>query len=240
MDEAYRVAYARLHREHWWWRSREDLIVETLRRLDVGGRGNVLDVGCGAGVLFPRLAELGEVEGVEVDAATARSDPTHAPRIHVGRFDPSFEPGKRYALILLLDVLEHMEDPLSALQHAVRLLDDRGAIVATVPAFDWLWTSHDELNHHLRRYSRSSFERLARAAGMRISSSRYFFRWLVAAKLAVRAVELLRPTAPRPPRVPPGPVNRALYRLSRGEEALLGRLPLPLGTSLLVVGRRGG
>jgi hypothetical protein len=67
---------------------------------------------------------------------------------------------------------------------------------------------------------------------------RYFFRWTAVAKVATRIAEALIAGKPKPPRVPPAPINKALYGLSRLEEKLLGRLPLPLGSSLLVVGGR--
>ena len=66
MREDYALAYRRLYQEHWWWRAREALLVRELSRLRLppsGGR--LLDVGCGDGLFFERLAEFGAVEGVE-------------------------------------------------------------------------------------------------------------------------------------------------------------------------------
>ena len=63
MDPEYGLAYRELYRRHWWWRAREELIVRTLRSLrpPAAGRGTTLDVGCGDGLLFDRLAEFGAV-----------------------------------------------------------------------------------------------------------------------------------------------------------------------------------
>lgn len=240
MEDAYRKCYRELYFNHWWWRAREETVVETLRRAGVQPGGYVLDVGCGGGLMFPRLAEFGEVEGIEVDAAAASEGPAQSNRIYVRPFDRSFQPGRRYALILLLDVLEHLEDAGAALAYAVELLAESGLVLVTVPALNYLWTTHDDLNQHLRRYSKGSFERLAREAGLNIRDSRYFFHWLAATKLAVRAKERLVPTQPKPPAIPPPLVNRLLYRASRWEELLLRRLPVPFGNSLLVVGDRAG
>jgi len=235
MHEAYRKVYRELYFGHWWWLAREEVVIETLRRAGVKGGGRVLDVGCGCGLLFPRLAEFGEVEGIEVDAASAREGAARY-AIHVGSFDRTFQPGRRYALILLLDVLEHLEDPKAALSYAVELLVESGVVLATVPALNCLWTTHDDLNQHLRRYSKTSFARLAYEAELKVHYSRYIFQWLAAAKLLVRATESFVPTMPKPPLIPPPLVNRILYRASRWEEVLLRRLPMPFGNSLLVVG----
>jgi hypothetical protein len=138
--------------------------------------------------------------------------------------------------MLFLDVLEHMDDPQTALSHAASLMEDGGVVLVTVPAFRHLWTTHDVLNHHVTRYSRREITGLL-ARHFTIERSRYLFRWVYPVKLAQRAVEALRRPDPSPPTVPPRIVNRGLYALSRAEEALVGRIPVPWGSSVLVVAR---
>ncbi|HET7459424.1 MAG TPA: class I SAM-dependent methyltransferase [Gemmatimonadaceae bacterium] len=239
MDADYGQAYRDLYRRHWWWRARESLIVRTLRARLAGRRGNVLDVGCGDGLFFDRLAEFGDVvEGVEPAAALVSSDGPHRGAITIAPFDERFRPGKRYALIVMLDVLEHMPEPARALRHALSLLEPDGTFLATVPAFEALWTTHDDVNHHYTRYTRASFAALAAESGLRIDAARYFFHWTFPAKLLTRALEAVTRPTPASPRVPPAAVNEALYRLSLLEQRTLGRLPLPFGSSLMVVGGR--
>ena len=244
MDTGYGARYRELFERHWWWRARERVILDALRahRPAAGWRA-VLDVGCGDGLFFDALSRLEGggvtlVEGVEPAAALVSPDGPHRERIHVVPFDERFRPGRRYSLVLMLDVLEHLEDPAAALRHALDLLEPDGVFLATVPAFMALWTRHDELNHHFTRYDRKSFCALAAAGGLRIAECRYFFRWTAVAKLATRAVESLVPGAPASPSIPPTAINRSLYGLSRMEEWLAGALPVPFGSSLLVVGGR--
>jgi 2-polyprenyl-3-methyl-5-hydroxy-6-metoxy-1,4-benzoquinol methylase len=242
MDLAYGARYRELYQRHWWWRARERVILRALRDHEPeAGWRNALDVGCGDGLFFDELAKLPGmqlVEGVEPSSALVSEDGPHRAYIHVRPFDTSFDVGRRYSLIVMLDVLEHLSDPGAALRHAVSLLDPGGVLVATVPAFMSLWTRHDDLNHHYTRYTQGSFRALATAAGLRIDRSRYFFHWTAAAKLATRIKEALIPGTPVSPSVPPPPVNRALYALSRLEEIALGGLPVPFGSSLLIVGSR--
>ncbi|MEO6525371.1 MAG: class I SAM-dependent methyltransferase [Gemmatimonadaceae bacterium] len=241
MDDGYGAKYRDLFERHWWWRAREQVILRALEvHRPAGGWRSVLDVGCGDGLFFDRLAALDGVElveGVEPAAALVSPDGPHRARIHVMPFDACFDPGRRYSLVLMLDVLEHLEDPVGALRHALALLEPDGVFVATVPAFMALWTRHDDLNHHFTRYDKRSFGALAEAAGLEADEMRYFFRWTAGAKLVARAREALLPGEPSLPTVPAGPINRALYLMSRLEEALLGAVPLPFGSSLLVVGR---
>ena len=244
MDSGYGARYRELFERHWWWRARERVILQALRahRPAAGWRA-VLDVGCGDGLFFDELSRLEGVtlvEGVEPAGALVSPDGPHRARIHVVPFDERFQPGRRYSLVLMLDVLEHLEDPAAALRHALELLEPDGVFLATVPAFMSLWTRHDELNHHYTRYDRRSFRALAASAGLRIADCRYFFRWTAVAKLATRLVESLAAGAPASPSIPPAAINRGLYGLSRMEERLLGALPVPFGSSLLVVGGRRG
>lgn len=235
MDKNYAAEYRRLHEEHWWWRSREEAVFGLLRTLDPG-RGNqrILDVGCGDGLMFNQLAQFGAVEGVEIDRSIVSEDNPWQDNIHIAPFDENFKPGKTYDRILMLDVLEHLPDPAGALRHALGLLAPRGKLVVTVPAFRLLWTTHDELNHHYTRYTRRSFRKLTDGAA-RIQQDRYLFHWLFLAKLLVRAKEMLVPSAPQPPRVPPRWLNNLLYCVTRCEERWLQFLNIPLGGSYLAV-----
>ena len=240
MDSEYGRHYRDLYQRHWWWRARERLILDVLRaHRPASGWRNVLDVGCGDGLFFDELARLDGVklvEGVEPDASLVSPNGPHYGRIHVAPFDARFQPGRRYSLVLMLDVLEHLPDPTAAVSHAMSLLEPDGIFLATVPAFMSLWTRHDELNHHYTRYTQHSFREMAGGAGLNIRTARYFFHWLAAAKVATRLKEALVAGAPDVPNVPATPVNRVLYALSRFEERVIGAARLPFGSSLMVLG----
>ncbi len=127
MDPKYGEAYRELFEKHWWWRSRSELIIDRLRQLRTGhrrdgARKRILDIGCGDGLFFDRLAEFGNVEGVEPSIDLVSPDNPHRNRIYVCPFDENFRPGKQYSLITMLDVLEHLDDPMGALRHALDLL----------------------------------------------------------------------------------------------------------------------
>lgn len=237
MDQEYGARYRELYRRHWWWRARESAILGALRRLQpASGWGTILDIGCGDGLFFDELSGLGQVEGVEPEAGLLDPRGKWRSAIHAVPFDAGFQPTTRYGLILLLDVLEHMEHPAAALSQAVSLLAPGGVILVTVPAFEALWTGHDDLNHHLRRYTRSQFRALALAAGLRIERERYLFQWVAVAKLAARMVEALRRGGPALPTIPPEPINRLLAFASRLEARVASRVPIPFGSSLMVTG----
>jgi 2-polyprenyl-3-methyl-5-hydroxy-6-metoxy-1,4-benzoquinol methylase len=237
VDQTYGEAYRELYTKHWWWRSRTEFILKTLRELPGSGtRNEILDIGCGDGLFFDRLAEFGNVEGVEPSPELVSKDNPHRDRIHICPFDANFQPDKRYSLVLMLDVLEHLPNPVAALRHALDLLHPDGQAIITVPAFMSLWTSHDVLNHHYTRYTKSRFRIVAEQAGFRICAERYFFHWTCPIKLAARCVESILPSKPKPPGIPATFVNSALFWLSLAEQETLTRLPMPFGSSLMIVG----
>lgn len=240
MDPRYGERYRDLFDRHWWWRARTEFIIDTLRRLQPPqGWPMILDIGCGDGLFFNRLREFGEVEGVEPFAELVRNDNPDRSRIYTCPFDDRFQPGKRYSLILMLDVLEHLEDPVAALRHALTLLTAGGCFVLTVPAFNVLWTNHDVLNHHFIRYTKSTFRDVARQAGLQILQQRYLYQWTFFAKLGVRLYERLFSPELKAASVPPTWVNGLLCWVSRIEQRTITRAPMPFGSSLMVIGGVG-
>jgi SAM-dependent methyltransferase len=234
VDPSYAQRYRELAVRHWWWRARNDCVRSVVRQL-LDGRGDaaILDIGCGDGVLFPFLSEFGHVEGIEPDPTVVSADSPWRDRIRIQPFDESFNPGRRYDLILMLDVLEHFEDPLRTLEHVARLLGDGGRVLVTVPAFRLLWTHHDDLNRHFHRFTKRQLSDVVDAAGLEVMDSWYLFHWLFAAKLAQRARE--RVIGPPPPEeVPADRINEALYRLCSFEQRVAGR-HVPFGSTVIAV-----
>jgi 2-polyprenyl-3-methyl-5-hydroxy-6-metoxy-1,4-benzoquinol methylase len=234
VDPSYAQRYRELAVRHWWWRARNECVRSVVRQLlDRRHDAAILDIGCGDGVLFPFLSEFGQLQGIEPDPTVVSDDSPWRDRIRIQPFDESFNPGRRYDLILMLDVLEHFEDPLRTLKHVARLLGDGGRVLVTVPAFKLLWTHHDDLNRHFHRFTKRQLSNVVGAAGLEVMESWYLFHWLFAAKLVQRAKE--RITGPPPPEeVPADRINEALYRLCTAEQRVAGR-HVPFGSSVIAV-----
>ena len=184
------------------------------------------------GYFFPALEAFGKPQGVELDPRAASETERRAGRIYIGAFDRTFRPKERFGLVLMLDVLEHVDDDVDALRHAASLLEDGGRILVTVPAHQRLWTAHDGWNRHRRRYSRKALNRAVREAGLELVSEAYLFHWLVPLKLLVRLKETLAGPSRHPASVPPSPINGLALGISRLENLLFHRHRLPFGISL--------
>jgi len=233
VDPNYSAYYRQLYENHWWFRMRERWVLQVLRQnCPANGWGSILDVGCGDGLLFDRLMEFGDVEGIETSREIVDPANPQFQKIHIGPFDDSFRPGKQYSLILLLDVLEHIPDPGAALRRCESLLKPGGSLLVTVPAFNVVWTNHDVLNHHMTRYRRATLLPLLQKAGFKVEDSAYWFQWAFPVKLAQRFTEKLFRLRPANPKIPLAAVNRALCWLCALEHSILGPLHLPFGTTL--------
>jgi 2-polyprenyl-3-methyl-5-hydroxy-6-metoxy-1,4-benzoquinol methylase len=239
VDPAYGEKYRDLYQNHWWWRARTELIVDELRRLPpVDGSRAILDIGCGDALFFDRLSEFGEVEGIEPCAELIDPANPHRARIHVGPFDESFQPARKYSLILMLDVLEHLDNPVGALRRVSELLEVNGKFVATVPAFMALWTNHDVINHHRTRYTKATLHEIAAQTDLRILEERYFYHWTCPVKLAVAIIERTFHSEPQPAQISARWINELLYRISRMEQRMLTPLSIAFGSSLLMIANK--
>ena len=244
MRADYAEQYRRLWEEHWWWRSRERFVLRVLERLKLPREAQILDVGCGDGLFFPSLERLGTVDGLEADRSLLR-DTGISTRIKVGRLDRSFNPGPIYDLVVMLDVLEHIEDDLESMESALDALKPDGKIVLTVPALEVLWSEHDVVNQHYRRYDKTRLKAVMAAAGFEVESVNFFFGWTVAPLLVRR---LIHPavknfdaeTSTDLVTIPPPLVNRAMQRLSEFDHWLGERVRWPIGSSLIAIGTRPG
>lgn len=239
MQAEYAQRYRTLWNEHWWWRSRESLLVGWIERLHRRTPlRRILDVGCGDGLFFNRLERFGDVEGLESDATLLR-DPRWTEAIRVGSLGAGFRADKQFDLLLLLDVLEHIENDADALLSAYSALRPGGHLLATVPALTLLWSRHDEVNAHYRRYKPGGLRSVVEAAGFEVETIRFFFFWAVVPMLFRR---WLAPggggTADYEVTIPPTPINRALMLVSRCDHVLGRFLRWPWGSSLLVIARR--
>ena len=205
MDAHYAAAYPDLYARHWWWRAREDMLLRKIRRLLADVRdARILDVGCGAAMFFDALEAFGHVEGVESDLAAAERSGRWRARIVVGDLDETFIPAAPFDLILMLDVLEHIARPETVLARARQILRPNGRILITVPAFTWLWTSHDEMNHHRHAILHADTPRTSSAdpAWWHWRPVTCFSRWLCRSSWPVRRNQLFR-ERPRVPNIPP-------------------------------------
>jgi dolichyl-phosphate beta-glucosyltransferase len=242
-DHANAALLADADRAHWWFRSKAALVASALHhtKRPHDERGWLVDIGGGAGGVTSLLGwPPGRVAVLEGNRGLA----TQAERRHglnavqalvdrVPLADGAVE------VVCLLDVIEHLHDPVTALREAARVLGPGGRLVVTVPAHRWLWSAADVQLGHVRRYQRRTLRAELAAAGFEPVLLTHVFSWLVGPVLLQRRLlsggraelGLDRRSAT---------IDAASMVLTFAERKLLGRVALPLGTSILCVARPAG
>jgi SAM-dependent methyltransferase len=238
MDPVYVAAHAQHDRDHWWFRGRLAVLLAVLERRLPRRRLRLVELGCGSGSVLAALARYGEAVGVEVDDALRGAAVARGLDVRRGALPDALpvEPGSA-DVVLLLDVLEHVEAEEPALAAARKVLAPGGLFVATVPAYRWLWSAHDVVLGHRRRYTRPEIRALVAGAGFRLERATYFSTLLLP---PIAVVRLGRRLAGRDDhdlkRLPPA-LNAALAALFALERHLVSRVDLPFGSSVLLLAR---
>jgi SAM-dependent methyltransferase len=229
---------------HWWFRGRRRIVSGELARLPLPADARILDVGCGSGRMFDALSVYGELSGLDMNSesvAIARGRGYVDVREGLVEQLP-WAPGT-FALITMLDVLEHTADDRVALRELRRVTRPGGYLLVTVPAYQALWANHDVLNQHYRRYSRTMLRRAALASGWQVQRMTFFNSFLLAPAAAVRLSQRLRRERPEEHRADLEIGPRWLYPVLelplRAEAYWLEReRTLPAGLSLMGLLRR--
>jgi SAM-dependent methyltransferase len=234
--DAYREM-AELDQKLWWYRARRDVLADLIRReVKPGKHARILEIGCGTGHNLPMLGAFGHVDAVELDDESRAIAEKRLGRAIINSPLPELAGvSGDYDLIAALDVIEHIDDDEAALAAIAGKLKHGGKFVMTVPAHKWMWSAHDLVNHHKRRYSKASLKQLIEGSPLKLEKVGYFNSLLFPLAVAQRVSSKVRGKDDADVKLPPRPLNAALEAVFRAERHLVGRLPLPPGLSLFAV-----
>ena len=200
---------------HWYYRSKARL-VRMLLADDTRDGGHLIDVGAGSGFFSEYLlanTSLGSAECIDPNYPRLKAARVAGKEV-LFRREPT---GVAPRIILMMDVIEHVDDPVALLRRYARAAEPSTAVLVTVPAYDWLWSGHDEFLGHRRRYTRRLLTEQLEQAGFSVDRCGYFFLSLLP---VVAMVRLLRNRSDGPAR---SDMTRAPTLLGAILEAVLGR-----------------
>jgi SAM-dependent methyltransferase len=223
---------------HWWYRGRRRVLRAVLSRLGLPGNARLLDAGCGSGRMLDELAAYGRVTGVDASRAAVAVARGRGHDVVVAKVERLPFASSRFDLVTCLDVVEHTPDDRRTLSELRRVTRPGGRLLVTVPAYPSLWSAHDEVNHHYRRYRRRSLLDAARDAGWTPVTSTHFNTLLLPPEALVRLAARRRPAGARRSDLERTPawLDGVLELPMRVEAALVGRgVCLPAGLSLLAL-----
>jgi SAM-dependent methyltransferase len=202
----------------------------------------ICELGCGTGGNLAAVAERHDVVGVECSPlALEYARRRLGNRVIRGSLPNDISlPANSFDVVLLTDVLEHIEDDTASARMALRLLRPGGIVVATVPAYQWLYSPRDAAHHHFRRYSKSRFHDLWRGGDAKVALLSHYNTLLFPLAALVRMASrfILDRGNSGDLAIPPKFVNNLFAGIMRSEVNVLGRMALPFGLSLIAVIRR--
>lgn len=250
MDLTYEAKYHQLEEQHWWFASRRDAVYDLIKSLQLPPTAAILEIGCSGGPLMQRLRAAGyaDLTGIDVsEPAIELAQARGVPDVSVMDGAALEFANGRFDLVIASDVLEHIEDEATALSEWTRVLKPGGQLLVFVPAHSYLWSDHDVVNHHFRRYSRKGLVAALGRAGMRTQRSSF---WNAAMYFPTAALRLGRRlvSGPISPEKKPGdtgdlhhfagPVNSVLLQWVKVENRLLRHFNLPLGVSVFALAQK--
>jgi SAM-dependent methyltransferase len=238
MERAVFDRMAEQDQVHWWYVARRRILADLIaREIALPDNARLLEIGCGTGHNLEMLGRFGRLDAIELDPA-ARALASR--RLGHAVSDAALPelPGvadRSYHLVALLDVLEHVDGDEAALRSIAAKLAPNGRILVTVPAYQWMWSAHDEAHHHKRRFSKRGLRQVAGRAGLKVERIGYFNSLLFPLAAAVRLAGKAIGKSESDDKLPPAPLNRLFQSIFGLERHLVGRVPLPAGVSLFAI-----
>lgn len=244
--------------KHWWFASRTRAILAYLDRHLRPARGlRILDVGCGAGNMAHHLRHYGTVIGVDNNPKPLEIAAERGLDVRTGTADALPFGDGEFDLIALLDTIEHVPGEAKVLEECRRVLagpaagkGEGGRLLITVPAFMFLWSHNDVINMHQRRYTAGELRTKLESHGFRVLAISYnnFFVFPLAALLILLRRGRAEPELASPHfdqkayqvEMEPAPplMNAFLTVVGKVEVALLRRVSLPFGTSIIAIAEK--
>ena len=224
---------------HWWVKARKEIVINLFEKYLDSGSLDILEIGFGTGGVLEAVSRYGKTWGMDNAEAVEYTKKRYpSDRLREGRLpDKVSFPENSFDRLIMLDVLEHIEDDFLSLKKTAKLLRSGGILFLTVPAFNFLWSKHDEDAMHMRRYSRGEIIQKLKEAGFDIVKCSYFntflFAPIVIAKLSnkIKAGSLEK-------RVLPRVIENLFYNIFRSEKMFLDRFSLPFGISIVCIAQK--
>lgn len=244
MKNDYEEKYHYVETCNFWFVARRQIIVSIINKFNCSKDVSILDVGCSGGILLDKLIKSGYINTYGIDISKKAISKCR----ENGHFNVSLQNAittnfedKKFDLIIVSDVLEHIEEENSAMQEWNRILKPDGKIIIFVPAFMFLWSNHDVQNQHKRRYTKKAVMSIIKLNKFEIDKISYWnislfipvllVRWfqkiIINKNQKVGDLKVLNPL-----------INKALIFLFSIENLLLNVISYPFGVSVYCIAKK--
>jgi len=237
-DSLYHLHYQQ-EESHWWFAARSEIVRNIIERYGNLNPGDtILDIGCGTGAILKELSKKYNVVGIDMSPLaieySKKRGLTNVFEMTVQEF-----PRDKFNVkaVLLLDVIEHIDDDVDVLRNAREIVGKDGRIIITVPAYMWMWSSHDLVNHHKRRYTAKTLRDTLAKAGLEPVKLTYY-NTLLFPLAAIRKLLGKSKTINEASQAVDQPgefINNIFRSIFAAEKNIVTGMDMPFGVSLLAV-----
>ena len=245
MNKDYVAKYAHLEINHWWFIIRQKIILQLLQKYVTGVKNTsykILNVGAAGGASSKWLSQFGEVYSLEYDTAFTESLLAQNIAVVQGSITSIPFSNNEFDLVCAFDVIEHVKDDEKAFAELQRVCKPAGKICITVPAYQFLWSRHDNINEHQRRYTNTNLKKLVSKQPYNKIIYRTYFNTILF--LPIFLVRIIENIFKKNPDIVKSDfeyyqtssfINMVLQKIFSVELFLLKFIRLPFGVSLLML-----
>lgn len=232
-----------LEDEYWWFIARREIISSILKKvIKIKSNEYILDVGCGTCGMAEYLLKDFNVIAIDTSELALEYCKKRGVKNSFLTTLVNF-PKENYNIkaITILDVIEHIEDDSDIIRQIYDILPKDGYIIATVPAYQFLWSFHDEVHKHYRRYNLSNFKKLVKEAGFEIIFASYFNTFLFPLALAKRFVDIIFGLEKKNEyaiETVPKFINKIFTKIFEFEKHFFPKFSFPFGLSILLIAKK--
>jgi SAM-dependent methyltransferase len=240
MDKNFEKQYHDVETSHWWFKARRKYLLRLLKNAPKNSK--ILDIGCSSGIFLKDLEAQGfnmqNLYGIDISGNAVKNCHKNGIQNAFVMDAQHITLEQKFDIIVASDCLEHLEDEKKALENWKNLLAPGGKMYVFVPAFQSLWSHHDVVNMHYRRYTRKELTTRMAGLGLNITASGYWNMFLFLPAYIVRRIapKLGKKQSPHGDiATNNGLVNTLLLQLLSIENRLPGFMRFPFGVSTFCI-----
>lgn len=219
---------------NWWFKARKNIVSNTINKYITKKDNKILEIGCGYGIMTTMLNNQGEVDGIEPYADCYNYLRKNVKGNFIKKSILDYNTTKKYDIVALFDVLEHIEDDSKTVQKIRNLLNKNGKVILTVPAYMFLWSHHDDTNKHYRRYTNKTLTELFEKNGFKIKKISYFNTLLFPLAVIQKITQTKKSKTFSPNKL----LNCTFYKIFNIESRIVPNINFPFGVSLILIAEK--
>ncbi len=231
---------------YWWFTARNIIISKIIKKIipSLSEQSRILDIGCGTGGFASYISKDYNISCLDTsETALDYCRKRGLSNLYNSTIDSLPPEVEKFDAAIMLDVLEHIEDDRTALNDVHSILKEGAYYVMTVPAYSWMWSKHDEIHMHYRRYTKAEVLNRIENSGFKVKYSSYFNSFLFLPAFLKRKIDKItgKEEKHKDPvdKVSPG-MNKLFHKIFALESKLLPSISLPFGLSIIVIAQKSG